>query len=252
MSQSRQRVGVVGKPIFYAGSDLGNNNAGFHNSLYRGKKLGTSVSADQYAAISAGTFDDMFIGDYWEINSVIWRIAAFDYWLHCGDTECTSHHVVVVPDTNIDTQKMNDCNVTTGGYVGSKMYTTNLATAKTAINSAFGSAHILSHKELLTNAVTSDKASGWAWYDSTVELMNECMVYGHNAWGSSPAYETGIDKGQLPLFALKPDLICNRAHWWLRDVVSSANFACVNDGGRADRSGASASLGVRPAFGIRA
>ena len=252
MSQSRQRVGVVGKPIFYAGSDLGNNNAGFHNSLYRGKKLGTSVSADQYAAISAGTFDDMFIGDYWEINSVIWRIAAFDYWLHCGDTECTSHHVVVVPDTNIDTQKMNDSNVTTGGYVGSKMYTANLATAKTAINSAFGSAHILSHKELLTNAVTSDKASGWAWYDSTVELMNECMVYGHNAWGSSTAYETGIDKGQLPLFALKPDLICNRASWWLRDVVSSTAFARVTGYGHAHHGSASGSLGVRPAFGIRA
>ena len=144
---------------------------------------------------------------------------------------------------------MNDSNVTTGGYVGSKMYTTNLATAKTAINSAFGSAHILSHKELLTNAVTSDKASGWAWYDSTVELMNECMVYGHNAWGSSPAYETGIDKGQLPLFALKPDLICNRANWWLRDVVSSTNFADVNSNGYAGNSGASTSRGVRPDFG---
>ena len=252
MPQSSQRVGVVGRPIFYSGSALGNNNAGFHNSLYRGKNLGTSVTAEQYAAISAGTFEDMFIGDYWVIGGVTWRIAAFDYWLHCGDTECTAHHVVVVPDSNLYSAKMNDSNVTTGGYVGSKMYTTYLADAKTTINSAFGSAHILSHKELLTNAVTSDKASGWAWYDSTVELMNECMVYGHNAWGSSPAYETGIDKGQLPLFAHKHDLICNRGYWWLRDVVSSASFASVHNNGNANSAGASASYGVRPAFGIRA
>ena len=100
--------------------------------------------------------------------------------------------------------------------------------------------------------MTSDKSSGWAWYDSTVELMNECMVYGHNAWGSSPAYETGIDKGQLPLFAHKPDLICNRGGWWLRDVVSSTTFADVGGNGRATDGFASYSDGVRPAFGIRA
>ena len=60
---SRQRVAVVGHSIFYAGADLGNRNAGFHNSVYRGKYLGSSVTAEQYAQISAGTFDDLFIGD---------------------------------------------------------------------------------------------------------------------------------------------------------------------------------------------
>ena len=26
--------------------------------------------------------DDLFIGDYWTISGVNYRIAAFDYWLH--------------------------------------------------------------------------------------------------------------------------------------------------------------------------
>ena len=73
------RVGPIGHTMFYASSDLGNQNAGFHNSIYRGKNLGSSVSAEQWAQIGAGTFDDMFIGDYWVINGVTWRIAAFDY-----------------------------------------------------------------------------------------------------------------------------------------------------------------------------
>ena len=232
------------------------NNAGYHNSIYRGKSLGTSVSAEQWASIKAGTFEDMYIGDYWTINSVTWRIAAFDYWLRCGDTECTTHHVVIVPDSNLTSAKMNDTNITTGAYIGSDYYTgnnsnTGKATAQTAINNAFGSGHILSHKELLANAVNgSGQASGWAWYASTFELMNEAMVYGHGAWGSHQGYETGIDKGQLPLFALEPSRICNRANWWLRSVSSAPNFAYVTDSGFAGYRGASNSYGIRPAFAI--
>ena len=257
MGINSQKVGTVGKSIFASDSALGNENAGFHNSIYRGKKLGTSVTAAQYAEISAGTFKDMFIGDYWEINSVIWRIAAFDYWLHDGDTECTTHHVVIVPDGTLGSAKMNNSNTTAGGYVGSDIYTgansnTGLSGAKTTINNAFGSAHILSHRELLTNAISGEKASGWAWYDSTVDLMNELMVYGCHAWGSAPNYETGIDKSQLPLFALEPSRITNRSNWWLRDVASSAAFADVGSYGYADAYGAGASYGVRPAFAIKA
>ena len=262
MATQTQRVGVVGHSQFYAGADLGNRNAGFHNSLFRGKKIGTGVTAEQYAQISAGTFDDMFIGDYWEINSVIWRIAGFDYWLHDGDTECTTHHVVVIPDSNIASSvKMNNSNITTGGYVGCDFYTaansnTGKATAKAAIESAFGSAHILNHRELLSNAVTNGVASGWAWYDSTFELMNESMVYGSPVSGAQKTGDTnfnvGIDKSQLPLFAHAPEFICNRAYWWLRDVVSAASFARVLNDGNADYLNASNGLGIRPAFGIRA
>ena len=75
------------------------NNAGFHNSIFRGNSLGSSISSTQWSEISAGTFKDLFIGDYWTINNINWRIAAFDYWLRCGDTECTTHHIVIVPVT---------------------------------------------------------------------------------------------------------------------------------------------------------
>ncbi len=239
-------------------SNLCANNAGAHNAIYRGKSLGSSVTAAQYAAISAGTFEDLYIGDYWTINSVNWRIAGFDYWYNHGDTSCTTHHVVIVPDSNLYTAQMNTSNVTTGGYVGSAMYKTNLATAKTTINNAFGSAHILTHREYLTNAITSGYASAGSWYDSTVELMNEAMVYGsafftpHNSLGATIPNTYTIGTSQLPLFALEHRRICIRAAWWLRDVVSAAYFACVNTYGGANCDGASVSFGVRPAFGIKA
>ena len=231
-------------------------NAGAHNAVYRGKCIGESATEAQYAAISAGTFDDLYIGDYWTIGGVNNRIAAFDYYLNSGDTACTAHHVTLVPDVPMYSHVMNDSNVTTGGYVGSKMYTTGLADAKTTINNAFGSAHILTHRQYLCNAVRNGKPSGGSWYDSTVELMTEQNVYGGNVFGAGnngstvPALYT-VDKSQYPLFAFRPDLISNRNWFWLRDVVSAAFFAGVHGAGCADSSAVSFSYGVRPAFSIK-
>ena len=231
------------------------NNAGAHNSVYRGVSLGTSVSAAQYTAIAAGTFEDMYIGDYWMINSVVWRIAAFDYYLTTGDTACNTHHVVIVPDSNLYTHVMNDTNITTGGYVGSKMYTQGLADAKTAINNAFGASHILSHRQYLCNAVTSGYPSGCSWYDSKVELMTEQNVYGGKVMspmgnGATVVANYTVDKSQYPLFVHDPHMISNRQNFWLRDVVSAAYFAYVADAGLAAYYGASVATGVRPAFSI--
>lgn len=228
--------------------------AGAHNAIYRGKYLGTAVTDEQYAAISAGTFEDLYIGDYWTINGVNWRIAAFDYYYNCGDTNCATHHAVIVPDTCLYNAQMNTSNVTTGGYVGSAMYTDNLETAKTTIKAAF-SGHVLSHRIYLTNAVTSGRPSSGAWCDSEVDLMNEQMVYGGAIFmpiadGSTVFTNYRVEKSQLPLFAHNPRMIAIRAIYWLRDVVSAAAFAFVGGNGGATCYNASLSLGVRPAFCI--
>jgi hypothetical protein len=231
------------------------DNAGAHNSIYRGKNLGTTVTEEQWEAISSGTFIDLYIGDYWVIGGVNWRIAAFDYYLNCGDTSFTKHHAVIVPDTCLYNAQMNTTNVTTGAYKGSAMYTANLTQAKSTINSAFGSSHVLSHRIYLSNATSNGRASAGEWTDSTVDLMCEHMVYGSGIFspvsdGSNVPNNYRVEKGQLPLFALEPSRICNRATWWLRDVITAAGFAIVYDNGNANCNNASNSNGVRPAFCI--
>lgn len=231
------------------------DNAGAHNSIYRGKNLGTTVTEEQWEAISSGTFTDLYIGDYWVIGGVNWRIAAFDYYLNCGDTSFTKHHAVIVPDTCLYNAQMNTTNVTTGAYKGSAMYTANLTQAKSTINSAFGSSHVLSHRIYLSNATSNGRASAGEWTDSTVDLMCEHMVYGSGIFspvsdGSNVPNNYRVEKGQLPLFALEPSRICNRAAWWLRDVITAALFAFVGGDGSANYDGASSSFGVRPAFCI--
>lgn len=249
------------------------NGAGMHNAVYRGKNLGSAVSAAQFTAIGSGSFEDLYIGDYWQINNITWRIAAFDYWLRCGDQECTTHHVVIVPDQNLlsangsTTKYMNSSDTTEGGYVGSGFYSgtnkdgtanTAKATCQNTVKSAFGAAHILTHREHFTNAVTNGRPSGGTWYDSDVDLMNENMVYGCNIFtphsdGSTIPNLYTIDKSQLPLFALDPSKITNRAYWWLRGVVSGSNFALVGNHGYSNYHGASDTwVGVRPAFAIKA
>lgn len=228
------------------------DGAAAHNCIYRGKNLGTSVTAEQYAAISSGKFTDLYIGDYWVINGVTYRIAAFDYYYNCGDTNFTKHHVVIVPDTSLYKAQMNTSNVTTGGYTGSAMYKSNLAQAKTTIKAAFGSAHVLTKRELLTNAVNGNTPSGWAWFDSDVELMNEMQAYGSVAWGAHDGngYNVASGDGQFPLFMFDRTKLHNREDYWLRDVSSATYFSLVSLNGYATTNYASFSLGVRPAFCI--
>jgi hypothetical protein len=228
------------------------DGAAAHNCIYRGKNLGTSVTAEQYAAISSGKFTDLYIGDYWVINGVTYRIAAFDYYYNCGDTNFTKHHAVIVPDTSLYKAQMNTSNVTTGGYTGSAMYKSNLAQAKTTIKAAFGSAHVLTKRELLTNAVNGNTPSGWAWFDSDVELMNEVQAYGSVAWGAHDGngYNVASGDGQFPLFMFDRTKLHNREDYWLRDVASVTTFSIVLYGGVANNGYASNSNGVRPAFCI--
>ena len=259
------------QPSYYATaesvSNISYNNAGAHNSIYRGKNLGSAVTAAQWEEIGAGTFGDMFVGDYWYINSIYWRIGGFNYWYNYGDTACSKPHVLIVPDQNLlnvdgsTTHWMNATDTTSGAYVGSDFYTgnngnTGKAQCRSKAQSAFGSAHILTHREYLQNAVTNGYESGGAWYDSDVEIMNEKMVYGCEIFSNqtngtnTPAKYT-IDNAQIPLFALDHSRICNRANWWLRAFVSGSNFAYVTNNGHAGYNGASNSwVGVRPAFAI--
>lgn len=223
--------------------------------IFRGKNLGTALTAVQKAAIKDGSFKGMFLGDYWSIGGRIWRIVDMDYWYNCGDTAFTSHHLVIMPDEALYNAQMNTTNITTGGYVGSEMYKNNLANAKTIVNAAFQGS-VLTHREHLCNAVTNGKQSGGAWFDSSIELPSEIMMYGHIHFGNASDGNTipniyTLSKTQLALFMVCPRFIVNRSYnQWLRDVVSSANFAHVLSYGNTSYTNASDSNGVRPVFPV--
>ena len=232
------------------------NNAGFKNSIFRGQYLGTSITTAQYNAIANGSFEDLYLGDYWNIGGHNWRIWGFNTFLNTGDTQCTSNHILLMPDDNYlkangsDTRYMKDSNDTSGGYKATKFFQTYAGQIYNELTPYFGS-HILSHRELISNATSNGKASGWEWASVTVGIPTEINIYGSSVWGASEiagtGYNIGVNKTVFPLAVVEPSLITNREGWWLRDVVSASNFAYVTDYGRADYYAASSSwVGVRP------
>ena len=137
------------------------------------------------------------------------------------------------------------------------MYKKIIPACATGMVNAFGSSHILTFRDSVTRVVnTSSISSGapfwtgassdWGWYDARCNLMCERMVYGMPAFSSS-AWDTGVATRQFSAFRLSERLInYNRQWWWLRDVVSSADFALAHGGGTAGADIASCVHGVRP------
>lgn len=254
--------GTMTGPLILPGSltSLGYaNNAGNRNAMPpRDRSLGAPTT-EHFEMIASDKYNELFLGDYWTVDGVDWVIGDFKFWDGTGDTACTKPHVAAFPRNNLYTYKFNPTNTTEGGYVGSDLYKNGLTQAKQMVTAAFGSAHILNHREYLVNAVTNGAPTGTDWYDSTVELMNENMVYGGRQFSPMPNGATDpwntccnytIDKSQLSLFRYEPWMICNGNWYWLRDIVSAASFADVSGSGYSTCNNASAADGVRPVVGI--
>lgn len=257
---------------------LNSNNAGFHNSIYRGKNLNGVYTIEQICSrISNGTFEDLFIGDYFDITistaysaneTVRCVLAGFDTYYMNGDISFTNHHAVIVPKNCFNTTaSMNSTNTTEGGFIGSDMWKTVLPIYATAINSALNG-HLLTHRTLLTNSISTSlnsmagagqtgASNNSEWIDTKLSLMNEVQLYGSTALSSS-FYDVGCDNLQLPLFRLNPRSKIagqgrtgdGRMWYWLRAVASSTSFCYCYGYGSANHGRASGSGGVRPLFCI--
>ena len=186
-------------------------------------------------------------------------IADCDYWINKGDgdTGMTTHHVAIVPQAPIYNYPMNNANTTEGGYTNSWVYRSEIPACATGIVSAFGSSHILTFRDYLTRDLnTSAVSSGitvWTgapnwegeWLSQQCNLMSEKMVFGAPICAAG-AMDNSIATRQMSAFRLSERLINTRQYWWLRDLVSSAQFAHVVGYGCAYTSLASSVLGVRP------
>ena len=243
------------------------NPAAAHNALYRGKDLTEYwESGEMSAAIADGSFRDIYPGDYIiktvTINGTTYADQKFivmdlDYFQPWSFGGTDKHHIVMMPEGALGTQYMNSTNITTGGYVGSYMHVTHIPKVNTGIVAAFGSAHVLSHQEQLTNAVDTSKPSGagsgytgcatnWAAVSNLkCCLCSENMVYGGRVWGS--AMDTGCANKQLAAFRHNQQLR-KTTSFWLRAVSLSTRFASAGSAGYADNSTASSACGVRPYF----
>ena len=208
------------------------NIPNMHRNIFRGKDLGSVLTDAQKAAITAGTFEDLYVGDYWFINGYTWRIVDIDYWY---GSVCRTHHVVVMPDTQLYTEQMHK---TESGVAES------------------GGSNVLKHQIIISNAVKDGHVSGYIWDNSTVELPNEWQMYGAPVYtamngGATISALYTLDQKQFSLMQAVPQFIgFPEQAAWLRDVVSASSFAAGTGAGGASTDMASGVHGVRPCFGV--
>lgn len=215
------------------------DNPYMHRNIFRGKSLGESITEEQLAAIRDGSFDDLYVGDYWEINGVRYRIADINYWKGVGYQESVQKpHILIVPDTILGSGQMHTSNSTSGGYKSSTMKNARLNQIANSLPDAFKNI-LISHRMF----------SDGAWINASVDLMNEVMVHGTYICTDNNNRQTS-DTQQLAMFRLVPELKVIGTNYWLRNVSSSQTYALVSQYGDASNDAATSTYGIRPVFAI--
>jgi hypothetical protein len=139
------------------------------------------------------------------------------------------------------------------------MWTEHMPKVTAGFEAAFGTTHILEHRELFSSGTNADLKSnaydGWGgvastctWASVKVNLANENMVYGTSVLSSS-FYDIGECNSQLAAFRLNHGLICSKRYWWfLRPIAHSSAFCPVGGNGFANPAPAAEFYGIRPYF----
>lgn len=212
-----------------------------HRNIFRGKHLGESITEEQLTAIRDGTFDGLYIGDYWEINGVRYRIADINYWRNVGYPESEKvqkPHILIVPDTILGSGQMHTSNSTSGGYRNSVMKTVRLNQIADSLPDTFKNI-LISHRMF----------SDGSWGNTSVDLMNEVMVHGTYICTDNSNKQTS-DTQQLSLFRLCPELKSIGQNYWLRNVAGSQTYTLISQYGDASSDMATSTYGVRPVFAV--
>ena len=257
----------------YAKSHM--NAAGYHNGTYRGANITEYYESGLMSDnIRAGNFVGMYIGDY--INKDVttsatvytpkgatdpitttpvtwpcWEVAGFDYFYKtnfatndsiAGDT----HHVILHAANSRSpiqyfTPIIDNGNSTEGGYVNSDFYKYGIPIINNALETTFGTDHILEHYEFLTNSFDETLNSGRYFNNPgatnsavvvklKANIPNENMTAGSSVWGSS-GYEVGTCASQLPLYALRTNINNNYEGHYLRTIVGKNRYTFFSGAG---------------------
>ena len=210
-------------------------------SIFRGADLGSTFTSAQIAAIQSGTFDDLYLGDYWRIGQTLYMIADFNYWFNPSLNEM-GNHIVVIPMQCLATKEMDTNNENSILYFHTSIRSYLLNTILPIVSSVFNQ-HIGEYTENLpSNNNRINKTI------SIIELMSESMVYGQGMLRSEsdPTYSIG----QLALFKVRPDYINAYQKYWLRDRSGMYYCAVDNDGLASFASNYDPTVGIRPCFPV--
>ena len=189
-----------------------NNNGGI-----RGKNLGNSYTAEQKAAIATGTFDDIYVGDYWEISGIKYYIVDIDYYMGFGSPQATEHHVIIFPDDVLSEQGYTP---DTYYYGDSNLHTIYLPAIATDLETKFGNF-------LINQSVILHQTGG-----TTFRTQTKCILPTmQQLQGYSLRIPNNLIEFQSPQFSYfrySPILKQASQRYWLRDTDGNGVYGFVS------------------------
>lgn len=201
-----------------------------HNGIYRGKNHGTISGQAAFSAwlddigVTDGSFKDVYIGDSVTIQdgtyNLKWIVAGIDHYLRKGNNDVTKHHLTLIPETSLGYIVMNPSATTTGGYMGSNMFSI-MASLETTLAGVVGTCFV-SIEQPMSNATSGGKSSGIGSATVAAWIPCECEITGNDVIGNS--YDIGIGEEQLPLFRFITPVSLLPDNFWIRDVSSAQSF----------------------------
>lgn len=237
-----------------------------HKNIIRGRNLGVRISPEQHKAITSGTFEGLWLGDYWFNNNMAWRIVDFNYWN--VNNALPTPHIVVMPDRPLYRQQMYDTTASsTNSFWGSKVWQ-NINGCDDYVIRVFDSNTIRLH----VDSYQSQMNEGGGFVSPTIKsksidprvkyiIPNEIMIYGTRVSATSGIGSDGlheVSSRQLQLFSMGWNP--GDSDFWLRDQTYINTYSVY--GAEASSIGGASTVrfsgdgvqnethGVRPVFAI--
>jgi hypothetical protein len=237
-----------------------------HKNIIRGRNLGVRITSDQHKAITSGTFEGLWLGDYWLNDNMAWRIVDFNYWN--VNNALTTPHIVVMPDRPLYRQQMYDTTASsTNSFWGSKVWQ-NINSCNDYVTRVFDSNMVRIH----VDSYQSQMNEGGGFVSPTIKsksidprvkyiIPNEIMIYGTRVAATSGIGSDGlheVSNRQLQLFAMGWNP--GDSDFWLRDQTYINTYSVY--GAEASNIGGASTVrlsgdgvqnethGVRPVFAI--
>lgn len=164
-------------------------NSGLHNSICRGKNLGEAPTPEQMAAIRAGTFNDLWLGDYWQKGKNLFRIAHFNYYVG-DDVDAqnplrSKNHVVVVSDGRLfdmdgNEQFANWETIAEGGYIATPHNEFIQTTGLEILKSLFGEENLAAHPRSTSNAIAEHNVTSYVVQQVIADAVCAQQFFGYN------------------------------------------------------------------------
>ena len=238
------------------------------NYAYEGKDLSTvfADAAALHAAVAAGDFSKISVGDYWPITlngsytdcgenttktfsnaTVKLEVAGIDTYLNFGDNGITSHHLVMCSrDCLPNTTKWRSENTTwydsskTNPWLGSAIYATLNVGILPLVQATNIGPYIFAGPNgngmrflVEVKAASAANATGWEWQDrGRLFLPFEREVWGQGiwselTWGANPALQWPIFSGSFRHVIKGLGNGGSRCDWWLASSrAGDASNAC--------------------------